>query len=105
AEQVPPASLQLTPPLSVVTVPWPAPIVTSRGNCWARIVVGSEESLFEPSTSPPPDTEASFVTDAAAFPSTSTVTVIAGKAPLPASASERVQVALGTSQVQPLPLM
>src|SRR4051794_29960517 len=66
--------------------------------------VGSDAVLFELSTSPPPLTVTTFVSELGALPATSTVTVMSGKPALPASASAREQVGK-TVQVHPVPLM
>ena len=94
-----------TAPLSAETEPEPVPLtVTVSGNRSGSIVVGSEALLFEALTSPPPETVATFVSDAGAVAATETVDGRCRIARAGASASEREQVA-GTSQVQPVPDM
>jgi hypothetical protein len=53
-------------------------IVKSAGGAATLIIVTSFTPSFDVLVSPPPETDAMFVIDAAAFAATFTVTVIAG---------------------------
>jgi hypothetical protein len=77
-------------------------LATVRGYL-GTIVVGSLAESLLVFSSPPPETDAEFVTELAALPATSTVTVIAGYDELAARASERVHVSVPSVQLQPVP--
>ena len=68
------------------------------------MVVRSDEVSFAVFASPPPLTLAEFVTDEAALPATSAVSVIAGKLADAFSTSLLVHVNVPSVQLQPLPL-
>jgi hypothetical protein len=67
------------------------------------IVVGSLAESLLVFSSPPPDTDAEFVTELDALLATSTVTVTAGYDDPDVSASERMHVKVPTVQLQPVP--
>src|SRR5262249_46609564 len=80
------------------------PVVTN-GAAAELTVVGSIAVLFARFVSPPPETLATLVRLAAALAATFTVTVIGGNAAPDTKTSERVQVSVPKSVLQPEPLI
>src|SRR2546423_376266 len=82
----------------------PAMPVMAVGADALLIAMTSVEVLFTRLLSPPPETVAPLVAKFGAVAETFTVTTIGGKLAPGATESERVQVKVGRSVVQPVPL-